>query len=143
MFTSLRQTGQSPAGDLWRDTLTRSDLTQPAHLEATYVDDYRNDVSSGLHASATFSAVGYSPTFFTGRADLQCATILGRVLVRPKSGHLIDSPRTGLVGLAPGHYSSVTELEAVGVCMERSASGVVDVVSALGGTYLVVGSLTH
>ncbi len=138
-FASLRQTGKAPAGDRWQDTPGGGSAVQPSRLEATYEDSYRNDVRAGFIVSASFSAVGYSPTFSTGKADLQCVTILGRVIVRPRAGRVIADPPNSVLGLAPGTYSSVTQLEALGVCMARPPSAQVDVVGLVGGSFLVVG----
>lgn len=139
LFASLRESGKAPAGNLWDDTVRGNSNMEPTAQELLDDDRYLNDRASRLHASASFSVSGYSAVFLRGSEDVQCATILGRVVVRPKPGHLITR-RDRFVGLKAGTYSSVTEHEALDVCLMRPSFAVVDVLSIAGGIYSSVAS---
>ncbi len=143
LFVTLRQSGSAEPGNPWDGTVSGPQGNQPTVTEHHFLVNHQDDVAAGYTASASYQVVDYSPNFWTGTMDIQCATIRGRIVVIPNPGVRMFQPTSQTSfgpQVPPGTYSSVTELASFEVCIDRVDATQANVVGLLGGLYSSTGA---
>jgi len=144
MLASERQSGAPPSGDFW-DATAEEQSGEIAEVADNLRQTYQDDQGSGLQASADFYVANYSPIFSAGLYGAECAEIIGRVLVTSDhSSPVVQSHSQVAFGpLAPGDYSSVTEMDVYQVCMDQQGAHYTFAIGLMGNTYSFSGGPTH
>jgi hypothetical protein len=140
LLASERQTGAPPRGDFW-DSNAEEGSGEIADVADNLRETYDDDQNAGLQASADFYVANYSPAFSAGSYGAQCAEIIGRVLVTSKYSTPVVQPQSGTAfgPLAPGNYSSVTEMDVYELCMDQRTTDYVFAIALSGNTYSFAG----
>lgn len=144
LLASERRSGAPPSGDLW-DATAEEQSGEIAEVADNLRQTYQDDQGSGLHASADFYVANYSPIFSAGSYGAQCAEIIGRVVVTSDHSAPVVQPHSQVAfgPLAPGDYSSVTEMDVYQVCMDQQGAGYKFAIGLMGDAYSFSGIPAH
>lgn len=140
LLASERQSGAPPSGDFW-DSNAEEQSGEIADVADNLRQTYDDDQNSGLQASADFYVANYSQAFSAGSYGAQCAEIIGSVLVTSRYSTPVVQPQsqTAFGPLAPGDYSSVTEMDVYELCMDQRTTDYVFAITLTGNTYSFTG----
>jgi hypothetical protein len=140
LLASERQSGAPPSGDFW-DATAEDQSGEIAEVADNLRQTFQDDKGSGLQASADFYVANYSPIFSAGLYGARCAEIIGRVIVTSDHSAPVVQPRSQVAfgPLAPGDYSSVTEMDVYQVCMDQQGAGYTFAIGLAGNTYSFLG----